>query len=290
MAFCRNCGAQIKDGVKFCTDCGAATEIGSASAPEYEYNKVNQDINNNMYSNKKGRKQSKETTAFDKFSKFFGIFLLLIAIVDYNSDPPILTILLSLAIIAGAIFCLCQKYKLKGFTIIALILALFCFFAGISQGKEFGFLKVPKDEDYAKAYGESTVVNETPSIQVETDNKAESESNVEPTKEETPVAVEEPEINEQASALDGVDPELKAFLDSYEEFMDEYIAFMKKYSEDPSNAVSMLTEYATIMEKYGEFAEKIEQYDEKEMSTEDAKYYLEVTTRVTRKMFEIYGD
>lgn len=288
MAFCRNCGAQIKDGVKFCTDCGAATEVGSASAPEYEYNKVNQDINNNMYSNKKGRKQSKETTAFDKFSKFFGIFLLLIAIVDYNSDPPILTILLSLAIIAGAIFCLCQKYKIKGFTIIALILALFCFFAGISQGKEFGFLKVPKDEDYAKAYGESTVVNETPSIQVETDNKAESESNVEPIKEETPVAVEEPELNEQASAVSCVDPELKAFLDSYEEFMDEYIAFMKKYSEDPSNAVSMLTEYATIMEKYGDFAEKIDQYDEKEMSTEDAKYYLEVTTRVTQKMFEIY--
>ena len=277
-------------GFTICTDCGAATEVGSASAPEYEYNKVNQDINNNMYSNKKGRKQSKETTAFDKFSRFFGIFLLLIAIVDYNSDPPILTILLSLAIIAGAIFCLCQKYKLKGFTIIALILALFCFFAGISQGKEFGFLKVPKYEDYAKAYGESTVVNETPSIQVETDNKAESESNVEPTKEETPVAVEEPEINEQALVVDGVDPELKAFLDSYEEFMDEYIAFMKKYTEDPGNAVSMLTEYATIMEKYGDFAEKIEQYDEKEMSTEDAKYYLEVTTRVTRKMFEIYGD
>ena len=44
MAFCRNCGAQIKDGVKFCTDCGAATEVGSASAPEYEYNKVNQDV------------------------------------------------------------------------------------------------------------------------------------------------------------------------------------------------------------------------------------------------------
>ena len=102
------------------------------------------------------------------------------------------------------------------------------------------------------------------------------------------MAVEEPEINEQASAVDGVDPELKAFLDSYEEFMDEYIAFMKKYTEDPGNAVSMLTEYATIMEKYGDFAEKIEQYDEKEMSTEDAKYYLEVTTRVTQKMLEIY--
>lgn len=288
MAFCRNCGAQIKDDVKFCTDCGAATEVRTASAPEYEYNKVNQDINSNMRSNKKGRKQSKETTAFDKFSKFFGIFLLLIAIVDYNSDPPILTILLSLAIIAGAIFCLCQKYKLKGFTIIALILALFCFFAGISQGKELGFLKVPKNEDYAKAYSESTGVNDTHSIQIETDNKAESTPNVEPAKEETPMSVEEPEINEQASAVSGVDPELKAFLDSYEEFMDEYIAFMKKYSEDPSNAVSMLTEYTTIMEKYGDFAEKIDQYDEKEMSTEDAKYYLEVTTRVTQKMLEIY--
>ena len=44
------------------------------------------------------------------------------------------------------------------------------------------------------------------SIQIETDNKAESTPNVEPAKEETPMSVEEPEINEQASAVSGVDP------------------------------------------------------------------------------------
>ena len=83
---------------------------------------------------------------------------------------------------------------------------------------------------------------------------------------------------------------LKAFLDSYEEFVDEYLVFMKKYMADPTNAVSMLTEYSEIMGKYADFAEKVDQYDSKEMSTEDAKYYLEVTTRCTQKMLDIYSD
>ena len=50
----------------------------------------------------------------------------------------------------------------------------------------------------------------------------------------------------------------------------------------------MLGEYASIMEKYGEFAEAVEKYDEKEMSTADAKYYLEVTNRINQKMLDVY--
>jgi len=270
MAYCRNCGSEVGDGIKFCTNCGTAIDEMSRS--------------------KKPRKEKREETGFDKFSKFFGIILLLIAIVDFNSDPPILTIILSLAIIVGAVFCLSQKYRLKGFTIIALILALICFFCGISQGKELGFLKVAKDEDYAKAYSENTTENEAPSVQAGSDNNEVATPAIKSDNDKAPEVVEEPETDtsEPAENIDGVDPELKAFLDSYEEFMDEYIEFMKKYMDDPGNAVLMLGEYATIMEKYGEFAEDVEKYDEKEMSTEDAKYYLEVTNRINQKMLEIY--
>ncbi len=87
---------------------------------------------------------------------------------------------------------------------------------------------------------------------------------------------------------DGVDPDLKAFLDSYEEFADEYVAFMKKYQADPTNAIAMLGEYSEMMQKYADFADKIDKYDSNNMSTEDYKYYIEVTTRCTQKMLEAY--
>jgi len=75
---------------------------------------------------------------------------------------------------------------------------------------------------------------------------------------------------------------------SYEEFMEEYVAFMKKYSEDPNNAIVLLGDYAAIMEKYTDFAEKIDQYDQKDMSTADAKYYLEVVNRCNQKLLDVY--
>ena len=177
MAFCRNCGSEIADGVKFCTGCGTPVESYKASSNDFEFNNVNQNNNEGLRHYKKGHKIKKEETGFEKFSKFFGIILLLIAIVDYNSDPPILTIILSLAIIVGSIFCLSQKYRLKGFTIIALILSVFCLFAGMSQGKKLGFLKTPTYEEYAEAGYVVEKVDDAPEIQIETNNNNTGNSN-----------------------------------------------------------------------------------------------------------------
>jgi len=275
-----------KDGVRFCENCGTAVEMNTAQQMDYQYNMERQKIGDELNRNSKKKNVKREETAFEKVSKFFGLFLMILAFIDFKSDPPILTILLSLAIIAGAIFCLIQKYRLKGFTIIAIIIAAYCLFAGFSQGKEIGFFKVPTEADYAEAYGKENAENKMPSVEVETKEETE-----EPVVQEVP-AVTESEANtyvkEKAESVDGVDPELKAFLDSYEDFMDEYVEFMKKYMDDPGNAVSMLSDYAVIMEKYSDFAEKIEAYDEEEMSTEDAKYYLEVVNRCNQKMLELY--
>lgn len=284
MAYCRNCGNEIPEGVKFCTNCGSTVDGFANEVRGNEFDRMNQ--NDDVISKKNSkRKVKREETGFEKFSKFFGVILLFIAIVDYNSDPPILTIILSLAIIVGAIFCLSQKYRLKGFTIIALVLAIFCLFAGISQGKKLGFLKTPTDKEYAEAGYVVEDKDDAPEIQIDTTNNNVGNSNDVSSDEKKPEAAKE---TKPAQTADGVDPELKAFLDSYEEFMDEYILFMKKYMDDPGNAVTMLGEYASIMEKYGEFAEAVEKYDEKEMSTADAKYYLEVTNRINQKMLDIY--
>ena len=284
MAYCRNCGNEIPEGVKFCTNCGSTVDGFANEVRGNEFDRMNQ--NDDVISKKNSkRKVKREETGFEKFSKFFGVILLFIAIVDYNSDPPILTIILSLAIIVGAIFCLSQKYRLKGFTIIALVLAVFCLFAGISQGKKLGFLKTPTDKEYAEAGYVVEDKDDAPEIQIDTTNNTVGNSNDVSSDEKKPEAAKE---TKPAQTADGVDPELKAFLDSYEEFMDEYILFMKKYMNDPGNAVTMLGEYASIMEKYGEFAEAVEKYDEKEMSTADAKYYLEVTNRINQKMLDIY--
>lgn len=282
MAFCTNCGHEVPGGVKFCANCGATIEIKNSVAnsgiPTQDFEINNESFERYAMGNLSQNEPPKKTW-IDKFSKFFGIILMIIAFVDFQSDPPALTIILSIAIIAGAIFCLSQKYKLKGFTIIALILAIFCLIAGINQGKRMGFFKISSDSDYSNSSIE-TVIDETPVVEKETKEEVISK--------EPEVEVEETEEKNEAKSENGVDPDLKAFLDSYEEFVDEYVVFMKKYMADPSNAISMLSEYTKIMEKYEDFAEKVDKYDSNSMSTEDAKYYLEVTNRCTQKMLDIY--
>ena len=100
------------------------------------------------------------------------------------------------------------------------------------------------------------------------DQNADQENIEAETPSETIDEGENEDSTESSTQHSGVDPDLKAFLDSYEEFVDEYVEFMKKYMADPTNAVSMLNEYSEIMSKYADFAEKVDQYDSKEMSTE----------------------
>ncbi len=90
-----------------------------------------------------------------------------------------------------------------------------------------------------------------------------------------------------SSNTNKVDPDLKAFLDSYEIFVDEYIDFMKKY-QNSNDTLGMISDYMEFIEKYTDYMEKIEAVDEDSLSTADAKYYLEVTTRCTMKMLELY--
>ena len=97
--------------------------------------------------------------------------------------------------------------------------------------------------------------------------------------EETPTTTEkaeDPTVDEN-----GISISLKEFLDEYEAVMDEYIAFMHRYMQGDLGAMG---DYARMLAKYTEFAEKAEALDQDNMSAADSAYYLEVITRVNGKL------
>ena len=110
-----------------------------------------------------------------------------------------------------------------------------------------------------------------------------AEPEAEPTEEPTP----EPQT---AAAENGIRPEVKEFLDAYEACMDEYVDFMQKYlNADPTSMVSMMGDYYSILARYTEFAEKIDAFDESELTNAELAYYLEVTNRVSQKLLSVAG-
>lgn len=84
----------------------------------------------------------------------------------------------------------------------------------------------------------------------------------------------------------GLDPDFKAAMDSYEKFMDEYVALMKKYSANPTD-MSLLADYADYMTKYADFVEDFEKWEDEEMNATETAYYIEVQSRVSKKLLEV---
>lgn len=110
------------------------------------------------------------------------------------------------------------------------------------------------------------------------DGTEETEPEVEP--EAQPV-----EPAEAAPTADGIRPEFKAAMDSYEAFFDEYVAFMEEYAES-TDAAGMSTEYIAMMQQYLETMEAMQELGEEELSDEEALYYAEVSLRISQKLME----
>jgi len=91
---------------------------------------------------------------------------------------------------------------------------------------------------------------------------------------------------QESSGSAGVSPAFKKSMDDYAAFMDKYVDVMKRYKASPSDA-TVMAEYAEFVKKYAEFTESIKKVDQSSLSAADAAYYLEVTSRVTKKLAEL---
>ena len=101
----------------------------------------------------------------------------------------------------------------------------------------------------------------------------------EPEVTEPAVEVSTTEPATESELVDGLRPEFKEAMDAYEDFYGEYCDFMVKYKENPSD-LSLLAEYADIMERAVEMDEAFQEWEDEDLNNEELKYYLEVNNRV----------
>lgn len=77
-------------------------------------------------------------------------------------------------------------------------------------------------------------------------------------------------------------------LHAYEEFYDEYCDLMAQYAKNPSN-LSLLGKYGQMMTKMAEVDAAFEKWNDADMTTAEAAYYLEVNGRVLQKLAKVMG-
>ncbi len=87
---------------------------------------------------------------------------------------------------------------------------------------------------------------------------------------------------------DGVSPDFKEVMDSYEAFFDEYAAFMEKY-QNSGNPTSMLMDYLSFLSRYAEAMQKLDDIDTDSLSAADRAYYTQVMLRISGKLISAAG-
>lgn len=106
---------------------------------------------------------------------------------------------------------------------------------------------------------------------------------------EVEVESEETESEEVRDELvDGMRPEFKEAMDSYEEFYREYCDFMVKYNQNPSD-LTLMAEYYQLLVKMQEMDEDFAAWTDGELNDEEFEYYLEVSERVMDMLLEVTG-
>lgn len=93
---------------------------------------------------------------------------------------------------------------------------------------------------------------------------------------------EKPEKEEKKNQSNSSNHIRKA-MDEYEKMMNEYADFMEKYNNS-DDTLSMMDEYTKMLEQYSAAMKEINKIDEDSLSYDDLQYYLEVTTRVTKRL------
>lgn len=133
---------------------------------------------------------------------------------------------------------------------------------------------------------------EEPAARVDTEKikdniEAEIEESIpEELTESDSVEAEPQQADTNKGSVEGMRPEFKEAMDSYEAFYDEYCDIMKKYSENPTD-LKLLADYANVMAKAAEMTEKFDAWENNDLNDAELKYYLDVTNRVTKKLVEV---
>ncbi len=303
--YCKHCGNAIPEDSKFCPECGAAVREDAPSVEKQDRQRSaeppvwmqGQEIEEPGKIHGKGEGKKK------------GLLWLLAALIclyfvweAYTSGS---TIAAGIAALQAGLFILAwmfgghiwkRRNALRRLLALAGCLLIIPFLG--ASGSAASRQHVSSGTSHVRSLTERKAQTEAPAA--ETDSEMEKLSETGSGQEaasEAETQSERPEQTEQetqtpASSADvpeGVNPDLKAFLDSYEAFMNEYIEFMSSYDAS-SSSVTMLLQYAELMKQYADFAEKVDAYDTDDMSNEDAAYYLEVIARVQANLIRSLPD
>lgn len=134
---------------------------------------------------------------------------------------------------------------------------------------------------------QSKTTEETDIVQ-EAEDSNNSEDEISAGEDETEMPIEADAGEETtAASVNGMRPEFRQAMDSYEEIMNEYCDFMKKYAESDGTDVGLLADYAEYMSKYADALEDFEAWDDEEMNSEEAAYYFEVQSRINARLLEV---
>lgn len=118
------------------------------------------------------------------------------------------------------------------------------------------------------------------------DQSDDETSNEENDSDAAPKETETNDDNTNDELVDGMRPEFKEAMDSYEAFYNEYFEIIKKYTENPSD-MELLADYTDMLSKAAEMTEKFEAWENNDLNSVELKYYLDVNSRITQKFLEV---
>lgn len=96
--------------------------------------------------------------------------------------------------------------------------------------------------------------------------------------------------NNNSNNTYGLGKEFKQAMDSYETTMDAYIEFMVKYTNSKGTDPQLFKDYAEWLKKYADAVDAFEKWENTNLNKEEAKYYIDVQTRVTQKLLNASID
>ena len=120
-----------------------------------------------------------------------------------------------------------------------------------------------------------------------------AESNIEESSEEessqsetstAESSIEELEEKRAPETKDGIRPDIKEAIDSYESFTNQYCDFMNSYD---ATDLSMLSEYSELMSEYVTTTAKFEKIQDEDLNDAELAYYLEVSNRVSQNLLAV---